>query len=113
MMTTDQTPGGALSAVDEVGTGPAGSGSGAGRHSAAPMPPVSDGGVYWTNVVGLGLIHLGALAGLVHLVRHPSLRTAVLAVTLYVVCGLSITAGYHRLFAHRTYRASAALRWCF
>jgi stearoyl-CoA desaturase (delta-9 desaturase) len=34
-------------------------------------------------------------------------------VTLYVVCGLSITAGYHRLFAHRTYRASAALRWCF
>src|SRR4029450_3344193 len=52
-------------------------------------------------------------AGLVHLVRHPSLRTAVLAVTLYIVCGLSITAGYHRLFAHRTYRASAALRWCF
>jgi stearoyl-CoA desaturase (delta-9 desaturase) len=30
---------------------------------------------------------------------------------MYVVCGLSMTAGYHRLFAHRTYRASAPVRW--
>ena len=29
----------------------------------------------------------------------------------YVACGLSVTAGYHRLFAHRTYRAAAAVRW--
>ena len=28
-----------------------------------------------------------------------------------VACGLSVTAGYHRLFAHRTYRAAAAVRW--
>jgi len=37
--------------------------------------------------------------------------TIVLAVTMYGVCGLSMTAGYHRLFAHRTYRASAPVRW--
>jgi stearoyl-CoA desaturase (delta-9 desaturase) len=34
-------------------------------------------------------------------------------VTLWVVTGLSITAGYHRLFAHRAYTASAPVRWFF
>ena len=106
---------GARVAVGAVGTDSlerAGGRSHASGRPGAPMPSVSD-GIYWTNVVGLGLIHLGALAGLVHLVRHPSLQTVVLAVTLYTLCGLSITAGYHRLFAHRTYRAGAAVRWCF
>ena len=32
---------------------------------------------------------------------------------MYLLCGLSITAGYHRLFAHRTYRASPPVRWFF
>jgi len=32
---------------------------------------------------------------------------------LYLATGFSITAGYHRLFAHRAYRASAPARWCF
>ena len=32
---------------------------------------------------------------------------------MYLLGGLSITAGYHRLFAHRTYRASAPVRWFF
>ena len=31
----------------------------------------------------------------------------------YLLSGLAITAGYHRLFAHRTYRASAPVRWFF
>ena len=30
---------------------------------------------------------------------------------MYTLCGLAITAGYHRLFAHRTYRASPPVRW--
>ena len=99
----------------DVGTdsmGRAGSQSQTTTGPDAQVSSVSD-GIYWTNVIGLGLIHLGALAGIIHLVRHPSLQTIVLAVTLYTLCGLSITAGYHRLFAHRTYRASAAVRWFF
>ena len=36
-----------------------------------------------------------------------------LAGGLYAVSGVSITAGYHRLFAHRTYRPSAPVRWFF
>jgi stearoyl-CoA desaturase (Delta-9 desaturase) len=70
-------------------------------------------GVCWTTVLGVGLIHLGAVLGLVHLPVHPSLRTLCLAAVLYTMCGVSITAGYHRLFAHRTYRASPPVRWFF
>jgi stearoyl-CoA desaturase (delta-9 desaturase) len=36
-----------------------------------------------------------------------------LAAGLYVMCGLAITAGYHRLFSHRTYRAARPVRWMF
>ena len=45
------------------------------------------------------------------IVLNPSLPTSALAGSFYVACGLSITAGYHRLFAHRTYRAAAVVRW--
>jgi stearoyl-CoA desaturase (Delta-9 desaturase) len=75
-------------------------------------PPLPE-GVAWMTVLGLGLIHLGGLAGLVHVIRRPDVATVILAVALYILCGLSITAGYHRLFSHRTYRASAPVRWFF
>jgi stearoyl-CoA desaturase (delta-9 desaturase) len=65
----------------------------------------------WSTIAGLLLIHLAGAAGVVWLVVHPSVPTVVLAVALYVACGLSVTAGYHRLFAHRTYRAAAPVRW--
>jgi stearoyl-CoA desaturase (delta-9 desaturase) len=58
------------------------------------------------------LIHAAGVAGGVWLVLHPSAPTMVLAVAFYAACGLSVTAGYHRLFAHRTYRAAAPVRWC-
>ena len=98
-------------------------------HSAAapPAPPavavvtdspelpsstsVVDGRICWTTVAGLGVLHAGGLVGLATIVLRPSVATLILAVTLYGVCGLAMTAGYHRLFAHRTYRASAPLRW--
>ena len=72
---------------------------------------VVDGRICWTTVAGLGVLHAGGLVGLATIVLRPSVATLVLAVTLYGVCGLAMTAGYHRLFAHRTYRASAPLRW--
>ncbi len=64
-------------------------------------------------MTGLGVIHAAGLAGLVYLILRPSLATAILAGVMYLLGGLSITAGYHRLFAHRTYRASAPVRWFF
>ncbi|HEY7044419.1 MAG TPA: fatty acid desaturase [Nocardioidaceae bacterium] len=70
-------------------------------------------GICWTTVAGLAFIHVGAGAGLAYLLTRPAAATLLLAVVLYVLCGLSITAGYHRLFAHRTYRASAPVRWFY
>ena len=35
------------------------------------------------------------------------------AITLWFLTGLSITAGYHRLFAHRSYKAPASARFFF
>ena len=55
-------------------------------------------------MAGLGVIHLAGSRGWSGSSLKPSIATLVLAVALYVPCGLSITAGYHRLFAHRTYR---------
>jgi stearoyl-CoA desaturase (Delta-9 desaturase) len=80
--------------------------------SPRSAPPIRQ-AIAWSTVAGLGVIHgLGAV-GLIVVVRHPSVATLVLAGVLYVLSGLSITAGYHRLFAHRTYRASAPVRWFF
>jgi stearoyl-CoA desaturase (Delta-9 desaturase) len=76
------------------------------------VPPVDD-GVVWSTVAGLGVIHGLGVVGLIYVIRHPSIPTLVLAGVLYAVSGLSITAGYHRLFAHRSYRASTPVRWFF
>jgi stearoyl-CoA desaturase (delta-9 desaturase) len=39
--------------------------------------------------------------------------TVALGIAWFVCCGLSITAGYHRLLAHRAYRATAVVRAFF
>ena len=80
---------------------------------AAPPTPSVPEGISWGTVIGLGVIHAAGLAGLVYVILRPSLATAILAGVMYLLGGLSITAGYHRLFAHRTYRASAPVRWFF
>jgi stearoyl-CoA desaturase (delta-9 desaturase) len=74
-------------------------------------PPPSASGLCWTTIAGLSLIHLAGIAGLVWIVLNPSLPTLALTAVLYVACGLGITAGYHRLFAHRTYNPVAPVRW--
>jgi stearoyl-CoA desaturase (delta-9 desaturase) len=65
----------------------------------------------WSTIAGLAVLHIGGVAGAIWIVLRPSLPTVLLAVIFYVLCGLSVTAGYHRLFAHRTYRAAAPVRW--
>lgn len=44
------------------------------------------------------------------MVAHFNWWTLLLGLAWFVLCGLSITAGYHRLFAHRTYEAVSGLR---
>jgi stearoyl-CoA desaturase (delta-9 desaturase) len=65
----------------------------------------------WTNTVTLGLFHLFAVVAIVYLVAvKASPWTLGLGVLWMSLTGLAITGGYHRLFAHRTYRARAPLR---
>jgi stearoyl-CoA desaturase (delta-9 desaturase) len=59
-----------------------------------------------TSLVGFALIHLASLA--LPFVVGVSVKSVALALGLYVLRMWGITAGYHRYFAHRSYKTS---RW--
>ncbi len=58
----------------------------------------------------LGIVHVAAFIGLT-LVPLCKWQTNTLALALWPISGLGITAGAHRLWSHRTYKASAPLRF--
>lgn len=65
----------------------------------------------WFNIAFLAAAHLAGLGGLLWLVFvRCSPWTVGLAVLWFVLCGLGITGGYHRLFAHKSYKAAAPVR---
>ncbi len=65
----------------------------------------------WTNILFIAGAHLLALAALAWLwFVRASPWTLALGTAWFGLCGLAITAGYHRLFAHPTYRAARAVR---
>lgn len=71
--------------------------------------------VNWTNSLYLIIAPFVALAGLYFWLRSGSFNwnTIILLVILMTFCQLSITAGYHRLFSHRTYSAAWPVRLFF
>lgn len=70
-----------------------------------PYPTV----IYWGNVIKLGLIHLMALYG-AYLYPYCKWQTNVFGF-IYLMCsGISVTAGAHRLWCHRSYKAKLPLR---
>jgi stearoyl-CoA desaturase (delta-9 desaturase) len=67
--------------------------------------------IYWENILVLILTHLLGLAGIAYAIFvHFSWWTVGIASLWMVFCVLSTTGGYHRLFAHRTYRAAKGIR---
>ncbi|KAJ7619514.1 delta 9-fatty acid desaturase protein [Roridomyces roridus] len=78
-----------------------------------PRPPVTWKNLatelQWVNVVALTAIPVLGIVG----ACHTKLRweTGLFAVFFYYVTGLGITAGYHRYWSHRSYKASTALQW--
>ncbi len=66
--------------------------------------------IVWSTAAFLLLMHLLAAYAVVHLVLSFSWWTLLLGAVWYLLCGFSITAGYHRLFAHRSFRASRLTR---
>ena len=62
------------------------------------------------SIVWFSVVHLGAIVGAWYLVAHPDWRTAVFAVCMFCACQLAITIGNHRLYCHRSFKASHVLQ---
>jgi len=68
--------------------------------------------INWTNTLFLTLTPLVAIIGTVLIVisGHLSGATVVLAILFMGATGIAITAGYHRLFSHRSYKTIWPIR---
>lgn len=66
--------------------------------------------IVWRNVILMSLLHIGALIGLKQCFVSAQFKTVISAYLLYVIGGIGITAGAHRLWAHRSYKAKLPLR---
>lgn len=77
-----------------------------------PLPPFQWKNVFseiqWISFLALTLTPIVALYGLLTCPLQP--RTLAWAVAYYFLTGLGITGGYHRLWSHRAYTASAPLQ---
>ncbi|XP_030629318.1 acyl-CoA desaturase [Chanos chanos] len=71
-----------------------------------PRPPTI---IVWRNVMLMTLLHLGALYGL-YLIPSACALTLAWALFCFVVSALGVTAGAHRLWSHRSYKATLPLR---
>jgi stearoyl-CoA desaturase (Delta-9 desaturase) len=71
--------------------------------------------INWTNTLFLILTPLVGVIGTALLCTFSSIswHTWVLAGSMLILGGISITAGYHRLFSHRTYQAAWPIRLFF
>ncbi|CUM64337.1 uncharacterized protein PRCAT00001938001 [Priceomyces carsonii] len=64
--------------------------------------------INWLNMI---LVVFVPIAGFfVAYIHPPQLKTVILGVILYIFSGVSITAGYHRHFAHRAYDTGVPLK---
>ncbi len=63
--------------------------------------------IQWPMCIYLGIVHLLALLGLT---RCNSISRVLDVTVLYLICGLGVTAGMHRLWSHRSYRATTPVR---
>lgn len=66
--------------------------------------------IVWRNVILMTALHLGAAAGLRQCFVSAQWKTIVCAYIMYVMGGIGITGGAHRLWAHRSYKAKLPLR---
>ncbi|PKL32960.1 MAG: fatty acid desaturase [Spirochaetae bacterium HGW-Spirochaetae-10] len=71
--------------------------------------------VNWSTALYIVISPFAAIAAFVYLYMTSGFtyQTLLLAFFMWWATGLSITAGYHRLFSHRSYEASKAVKWFF
>ncbi|XP_033070160.1 stearoyl-CoA desaturase 5 isoform X2 [Trachypithecus francoisi] len=65
--------------------------------------------IVWRNVVLMSLLHLGAVYSLVLIPKAKPL-TLLWAYFCFLLAALGVTAGAHRLWSHRSYKAKLPLR---
>lgn len=66
--------------------------------------------IVWRNVILFAYLHAASLYGVYLMFTSAMWQTNVFAVGLYIISGLGVTAGAHRLWAHRSYKARLPLR---
>nr|ABX71627.1 acyl-CoA-delta9-desaturase [Lampronia capitella] len=64
----------------------------------------------WRNIIAFACLHLAAVYGAYLFFTSAIWQTDIFAYILYVMSGLGITAGAHRLWAHKSYKAKWPLR---
>ena len=64
----------------------------------------------WRNIILFAYLHVAAVYGLWLGLTSAKWYTGIFAMVMYTVSGLGITAGAHRLWAHRSYKAKWPLR---
>lgn len=67
------------------------------------------GNLNWPMIIYISLAHVAAIIGLCT-IRHCHPYTLLWTFILWPISGLGITGGVHRLWAHRSYKASFPLR---
>ncbi|XP_026501242.1 acyl-CoA Delta-9 desaturase-like [Vanessa tameamea] len=66
--------------------------------------------IVWRNVILFVFLHIGGVYGAYLFLTKAMWTTRLFAVILYLCSGLGITAGAHRLWAHKSYKAKLPLR---
>ncbi|KAI5702556.1 acyl-CoA Delta(11) desaturase-like isoform X3 [Diaphorina citri] len=64
----------------------------------------------WRNIVLFAYLHLAALYGAYLIFTSAKLQTTIFAILMYQAGATGITAGAHRLWAHRAYKAKTPLK---
>ncbi|XP_043253683.1 acyl-CoA Delta-9 desaturase-like isoform X2 [Colletes gigas] len=84
------------------------------KHVVQPtsdVTPTYKWNIVWRNVIAFIYLHFGALYGLYLMFNGTKLYTIVWSLFMGITAGLGITAGAHRLWAHRSYKAKWPLRF--
>jgi fatty-acid desaturase len=87
------------------------------QHSFLHEPPIDDTPaeqpLIWRNIIGLFVLHVTVPYLFIKYVRDATLWTWVFYVIHGHLSGAAITAGAHRLWSHRSYKAKLPLRIFF
>ncbi|KAM9832530.1 acyl-CoA desaturase [Neosynchiropus ocellatus] len=76
------------------------------KEKAGPKPAKS---IVWKNVILMSFLHIGAVYG-IYLIPSASHLTWLWSIFCFLISALGITAGAHRLWSHRSYKATLPLR---